>query len=182
MIAQSGGQRIEGIDIQKEGANLAATNFKNSPWSDKLIAGHLSINTLCETKQAKYHLIVSNPPYFEPSEMNSESRKIARQQEKLSYPELVKAVSRLLRPEGRFSVILPAFQFNYFKSLLSKENLSIVKLCRIRGNSLSPVKRILLQAQFSKDELNQSELIIETKRNTYTAAYQKLLEEYLIIF
>ena len=59
---------IDAIDIDAEAAAQAAENFASSPWSERLHAHHCSLQEW--RPEEKYHLIVSNPPYFQNSLKN----------------------------------------------------------------------------------------------------------------
>ena len=63
MVAQRNRQAlIEGIDIDQDSIAEARLNFANSPWNNRLTAIEGDFNDM--DGDARYDLIVSNPPYF----------------------------------------------------------------------------------------------------------------------
>lgn len=107
MLAQRYGKaRIDAIDIDEASTRQASENFKQSPWSDRLIAIHGDIRNY--ESEWRYDLIVANPPYFTKSLHGpSERRNRARHDDNLTTDELTQAATRLLDGNGSFWVILP---------------------------------------------------------------------------
>ncbi len=56
---------IDAIDIDKPSVVEATNNFNKSGWASNLQASEISLQDMIrDTKGEKYHLLVSNPPYF----------------------------------------------------------------------------------------------------------------------
>lgn len=96
-----------------------------------------------------FDLIVSNPPYFRNSLHGPVAeRNAARHDDSLSFEELVKASSRLLSPEGRLAVVLPAESVNQFIGICALDGLFLIRRTTVITKPGKPAKRELLE--FSK--------------------------------
>ena len=109
MMAQKSNAVVDAIDIDEDATRQAEENFSLSPWPERLNAWHQSVQEFAAYTRHRYDLIVSNPPYFMGAHpAPSEARNLARHMdEALSIEELAECVKKLLKPDGRFCVILP---------------------------------------------------------------------------
>ncbi|MBK9984156.1 MAG: methyltransferase [Saprospiraceae bacterium] len=55
---------ITAIDFDEAAIELADSNFKNSFWSERLIAQHENIFTYSSSTKSKFDLVLCNPPFF----------------------------------------------------------------------------------------------------------------------
>ena len=86
MLAQRNpNAQIHAIDIDENAVKLAAQNFENSPFKNRLAVSLEDYKNF--NPKEKYDLIISNPPYFE--ENVSSKDIIARQQTELSFKPLI---------------------------------------------------------------------------------------------
>ena len=118
--------QIDAIDIDQQACEQAAANFAASPWAERLHATHCPLQQLANNSlfaegglssvsasvnqpKAVYNLILSNPPYFVDSLMNPDAaRCTARHNDTLPFGELIACSTRLLAPNVRLWVVLPA--------------------------------------------------------------------------
>ena len=81
MLAQRFPQaRITGIDCDKDAAMQAMENFTGSPWADRLRAVRTGLQDFCRdtaTAAERFDLIVSNPPFYDNTLTNPDSRRSA---------------------------------------------------------------------------------------------------------
>lgn len=189
--------RITGIDIDKDSAEEAAKNFANSPWANNLKSQHIALQE-CE---GLYDLIVSNPPYFDDSLKNPDSRKktarhtAAKDEENsklapMSYRSILDFSIDKLKPNGRIALILPAEFEN--------ELLRYARMCGLKTRSIKYIQTVerkapcRLIAQFVKthggssylpDEppYTTSNLIIQ-RNGKYSDEYISLLKEFYLLF
>lgn len=102
MLAQRSNAIVDAVEIDVESAKQAKENFDASPWKINI---H---NTAVQDLAGQYDLIVSNPPFFNNSLLPpASSRQKARHTTTLTHEDLMKSVSRLLTPGGKFAVIVP---------------------------------------------------------------------------
>ncbi len=177
MLAQRNQQaKITALDIDANAANLAAINFKNSPFHERLHA--VCKNYLNFKPNRKYHQIISNPPYFE---LNSSTKDtVARQQSHLSFEDLIKKTSELLSDQGIFSVIIPKYSEEEFETICKRNHLYLFKKINIIGlEGVSP-KRCILEFQRANDDCEVIDFIVEKAPRKYSDQYLELTKEFHI--
>lgn len=141
------------IDVDKDSVVEAEENFRNSPWRSRLSAYRLDFTSIIEN--AKYDLIISNPPYFNAGINDFDtSRKIARHEGSLSPVTLLRDGSRLLNPEGRIAMVIPCERVGEVCDKACKYGLSLSRLTNVRGRADIAPKRSLLE--FVKSESNDN--------------------------
>ncbi len=101
--------KIDAIDIDEESVSVAKENFANSSWNSRLTVYNAAFQYFRNDEDFDgYDIIVSNPPYFSNSLRNSDKRKmLARHDDRLSLTELFENAGRLLKKNGRLTIILP---------------------------------------------------------------------------
>ena len=107
MLSQKGVSQVDAVDIDAASIEEATVNFEASQWRDQLHA--ICVDIADYQTENQYDLIVSNPPFFNRySKCDSERKSRARHNDvTLSYESLCAEVSRFLKPDGRFSLVLP---------------------------------------------------------------------------
>ncbi|MDD2381516.1 MAG: methyltransferase, partial [Mariniphaga sp.] len=90
MMAQRSTARITGIEIEKNAAEEATGNVKNSPWNQRVNILNTSFQDFVKAHTGVFDLIVSNPPFF----TNSQKSKcnllaLARHNDLLPHARLV---------------------------------------------------------------------------------------------
>ena len=72
MMAQRNPNLISwGIDIDQNSADIAELNMKKSPFFERMISKHISVQDLSHELPGYFDLIVSNPPYIKENEKGS---------------------------------------------------------------------------------------------------------------
>lgn len=102
--------RVDAVDIDADACAQAEANVAASPFADRVHVVHASLQDFVGrmTEEGVYDAIVSNPPYFVDSLKNPDAkRSLARHTDTLSFADLFRGVSRLLSPDGHFSVVIP---------------------------------------------------------------------------
>ena len=181
MIAQRKDALIVGIEPDIPSYEQARENVENSPWRERVKI----VNTKLQDYSPgyKFDLIVSNPPFFRQSLTGKDQRRArARHDYDLSGAELVKGVSRLLEPGGKFCLILPYAEAAIFIAEAAESGLFCNKILRVKPLPSSPVKRMLMEFAADKGGLKQSFLTIERERHRYTDEYKELTADYYLYF
>lgn len=181
MIAQRTDASIVGIEPDMSSYEQARENMENSPWQERIEI----VNTRLQDYSPGYRfdLLVSNPPFFRQSLTGNDHRRArARHDYDLSGAELVKGVSRLLAPGGKFCLILPYVEAAIFIAEAAESGLFCNKILRVKPLPSSPVRRMLMEFAAGKGELQQSFLTIERKRHKYTDEYKNLTADYYLYF
>lgn len=133
---------IDAIDIDTEAVMQSAHNFALSPWADML---HAHQSPLQQWQSEPYHLIVSNPPYFQNSLKNPDNqRATARHTDTLGYAELISHATRLLAPDGILALVLPIEAETEILQIASQHHLHPTHITHVHSKPGKPAKRILI--------------------------------------
>lgn len=184
LIAIMLGQRfkrsqIHAIDIDHASAEEALFNAQSSPWSERLNITHCALQDYNPSNI--YDLIVSNPPYFRNTTLsNDKSRALARNHLALSLEYLIERSYDLLHENGELALIVPSNEFETIQLLAEKFNFYINKLCWVRGNHQTPIKRLLVALSKNKEILEEKNLTIENSRHNYTEDYKNLCQDFYL--
>jgi tRNA1Val (adenine37-N6)-methyltransferase len=182
MIAQRrAAQNIDALEIDADAYEQCSENFENSLWADRLFCYHASLLEFVEEIEDKYDLIICNPPFYsENYKTNNDARDLARFNDAMPFEHLIYAVANLLSEEGVFSVVIPYKEEASFIDLASKAGLFLNRSLHVKGNPDSEIKRSLLEFSFKENEIETSELIIETARHQYTEEYINLTKDFYL--
>jgi tRNA1Val (adenine37-N6)-methyltransferase len=181
MIAQKNRALIHAVEIDKEAADQARENFSNSLWQNRLKVFHVALQEFVPPNNARYDLIVSNPPFFRNSLKNPDySRSLARHNDLLSYSDLFVYSSPLLSPAGRIIIIVPYDQEEEVCRIAATQNIFLQNKLIIKPSLTKPPKRVILEFTFQKNNSpNQKNFIIESgERHQFTDDYIGLLKDY----
>lgn len=169
--------QIDAIDIDLPSVEEAKENFENSPWADRLRVFH---SALQDYPLKEYELIVSNPPYFDNSLLNPDSRKSgARHTFSLSYIDILEYASEALSAEGRLALILPAEVEKNLIRVAASYSLFPLSILRVRTVERKAPKRIVIEFSRIKLESRITNLTMSSE-GKYTAEYNKLVEAFLL--
>ena len=169
--------QIDAIDIDLPSVEEAKENFENSPWADRLRVFH---SALQDYPLKEYELIVSNPPYFDNSLLNPDSRKSgARHTFSLSYIDILDYARQSLSPQGRLALILPAEEEKRLIRAAVSYSLYPRSILRLRTVERKSPKRIVIEFSKIRTETMISELTM-SRDGEYTPEYRKLVEACLL--
>ena len=168
---------VTGIEIDKIASQEAQLNISNSDWKERIEIKHISLQHF--TAQLKFDLIVSNPPFF-PQNKSQQSRDIARHTNKLSFEELIDNAANLLSEKGVFSVIISKDSEEFFCKIAATHKLYCNRVCYIKGNDASDVKRVMMEFSSIKSIVLIEQLTIEASRHDYTTKYIQLCKDFYL--
>ena len=183
MLAQrSSAITIDGVEVDPSAYMQTVDNFENSDWSDRLYCYNTSFQKFVDdTNKETYDLIVSNPPFYtEDYITKNSSRNKARFTTSLTFKQLIAGVSKILSKSGFFSTIIPFKEESTFICLAEQHKLFLNKICRVKGNKNSDIKRSLLTFSFYKKEINETNLTIENSRHKFTKKYVELTNSFYL--
>ncbi|MEI6348066.1 MAG: methyltransferase [Bacteroidota bacterium] len=139
MIAQKSEANIVAIDIDSSSIKEASFNFCHSPWGDRITAKEQNLSEFTNQTITKFDLIITNPPYFdEKTTSPNAQRNQARNEQSLSFEELIKSVKQLLSEDGSFWIILPPTQFQKFAFEATSSLLRCYQRINISHNQNEP--------------------------------------------
>tara|TARA_B110000503_G_scaffold53054_1_gene85212 strand:- start:86705 stop:87373 length:669 start_codon:yes stop_codon:yes gene_type:complete len=175
---------IDSVEIENNAYEQSVENFERSVWVDRLFCFHSTFQDFAKERKEDgetYDLIISNPPFYtENVKNNNRARNKARSTSFLSFVELISGVSKILSNQGEFTTIIPFKEEAKFIEISKQNNLFLNKICRVKGNNNSDIKRSLLTFSFYKKQLDENNLIIETSRHLYTDEYINLTKDFYI--
>ncbi len=183
MAAQLGASDVTGVELSEVAFAEARSNFRNSPWSDRLTAIPGSIQHYADNTAQRYDLIISNPPFFDNHSKASDSlRSQARHTDLLPFPELLTSVIRLLRDHGLFYLLLPQQAVGRFSGLAFGLGLHLITQTDFRGYAHKPAKVSALT--FSRQQqLTRSKLLtIYAADRAYATECEPYLKPFLLRF
>ena len=171
---------VTGIDIDEDAVTQAVENVSLSPFSERIRIYRQDIVNF--TDIIGFDAIVSNPPYFVDSlACSDDQRTIARHAVSLTYEQLMHQVYRLLKDEGRFSVVVPSDCRAKIEAAACLEGFFTTRVCLIKTTPRKQPKRQLIEFQkHPVSELDISEGVIEVSPNVRSEWYQQLTKEFYI--
>jgi len=181
LAQRSFAETIEAVEIDDDAFEQCVENFEASPWGDRLFCFHASAQEYADEIEAEFDLIIANPPfYLDDYTTDSEARNQARFESSLPFRDLAIMAFQFLSEDGIFALILPRKEEEHFIALASEVGLSPKRICRVKGNPTSEVKRSLLEFSFYEVETIYEELTIEISRHNYTKEYQDLVKDFYL--
>ena len=185
MLAQrSNNTIIDAVEIENNAYEQSVENFERSDWADRLFCFHSTFQNFANEMNEDgetYDLIISNPPFYTDNQkINNKARYKARSTYFLPFEELIYWVSKILSNQGEFTTIIPFKEEVKFIGISKQNKLFLNKICRVKGNNNSEIKRSLLTFSFYKKQLEENNLTIETSRHLYTDEYINLTKDFYI--
>lgn len=135
--------KITAVEVDKHAIEAAKTNFKQSPWSQRieLIAG----DVLSHCFEQKFDAIICNPPYFNSGEQSkSEQRATARHTDTLSHKQLLERCQNLLTESGYACFVLPIVEGEIFIELAEATGWHLKTRIDVKPTENKPVSRLLI--------------------------------------
>ena len=173
---------VDAIEIEEAAANQAAHNFRESPFAARLHALHGDIRVYAEETDKRYDLIVSNPPFFQKSSPSRDpTRSQARHASQLSHTELVQAIAKLLKVEGRFVVLLNPLSVVPFMDHCDALDLKINRRTAFKDRFTAQAHAEIIEGSWKSSSCTQAELIIKGEGpRGLSSEVSLLLKEYYI--
>jgi tRNA1Val (adenine37-N6)-methyltransferase len=133
----------------------------------------------------KIDVIVSNPPFFENSQLNQdESKTKARHTSSLHYEEIMEFSQHHLSNKGTLSLILPYSNGEEALKVCDQYGLFPSRICEVKPVPNKNSHRLLLTFGKQKESVEREYLTIETgiKRHEYTTEYIALGKDFYLYF
>ncbi len=181
MLSQKGVAHVDAVDIDKASIEEATINFEASQWREHLKAYCTDIVEF--NTDRKYDLIVSNPPFFNRfSKCDSERKSRARHNDAgLPYATICREVSRLMKEEGRFALVLPFDVSVDFLQTAEQHGLFLQKRMTIIPIAGKEPNRVNLELGFKKgDTVFEETFVIRDADIRFTPQYNEFLKDYYL--
>ena len=155
--------QITAIDIDPEAVSQARENFIASPFGNRLTAIESSLQELKTDKL--FDAIVCNPPFFVDSlHCPDGKRTIARHAKTLTFAELARCSSQLLKEAGTLSVIIPSERKNDMEAEAMFSGLSTSRICFVKTKGTKPAKRVMLEFSKCQEYIENDILVIGNEK------------------
>jgi tRNA1Val (adenine37-N6)-methyltransferase len=181
MIAQRSNANITALEPDYDSYLQTCENVSLSPWSNRISVRNASLQDF-DNDGHKFDLIVTNPPYFQNSLKNPDSRKSsARHNDTLTTGELLTGVMKLMKDDGHLQMILPYVEGNIFIAEAAGSGLYCNNILKIKPLPSAEVRRLILR--FSKIQMKPTENFLTIghgKRHEFTEDYINLTKDFYL--
>ena len=180
MLAQKCDCEIDAVELDAPSYSQAVANVSMSPWSSRIKVYHADIRLFHPGK--KYSLIICNPPFFENHRRSSIAQQnTAKHADQLSFRELIEAVSKNLKSDGLFAVLLPANIIEKFVMLSAMSSLHVLYHVYISDReSLHPKRVITIFSPENQETKESNSIYIKDAGGNYSKQFRELLQPYYL--
>lgn len=181
MLSQKGIHHADAVEIDRDSFEEASLNFRNSAWHEQLAVYHEDVKTFADKNIAKYDLIVSNPPFFFGDNVPQKTKKgLARHTNTLAYKDLLVSVKKMLKPDGRFALVLPAIESVAFLKIASELGFSFQKEMKIIPIEGKEPNRINMQLIVNQCETISETFVLRYENHVFTREYKEFLKDFYL--
>ena len=172
--------QVVGIDIDAEACAQARENVAASRFAGRVRIMEAALQNF--EPGVRFDSIVSNPPFFQNSLKNPDTRKaMARHSDSLPFALLFSKVAELLADEGRFSAVIPTECVADFVAEASLHGLSAVRRCDVRTTARKPPRRCLLAfSRRSGGAMERSEEVLQGADGSRSEWYDALTRDFYV--
>lgn len=173
--------KIDAVEIDSNAASQANENVLLSPWSQKIQVYHQDIHEFAQQHADGYDLIVSNPPYFEPSVACRDlARTRARYTEKLTHHALLACAERLIKVNGYFCLVLPYDIGEAFEQHAHQCGWYTARRLNVSDRTETRLRRMMLTLSRRPVTKEEGNLAIKRLDGGYTEAFCQLITEFYL--
>ena len=181
MLSQKGIHHADAVEIDADSFEEASLNFRNSAWSANLTVYHEDVKTFADKNLCKYDLIVSNPPFFFGENVPQKMKKgLARHTSSLSYNDLLVAVRKMLKPDGRFALVLPAVESKTFMKNASEAGFCLRKEMKIVPIEGKEPNRVNMQFVLNQGDTCAETFVLRNEDHLFTKEYKEFLKDFYL--
>lgn len=173
--------KVTGIEIEEGAAQTSKRNAEKSQFSDRVDVIHQDI--LSFKSEAKFDLIVSNPPFFTNDLKNPETKKrLARHTSDDFIEALIKKSTELLSDDGSFWLVLPPDQFIAYNSTFEKNGLYKATVIHLKSFEGKSAFRQIIEFSKHKQSTIENDFILYDAPTVHSNTYKLCLKDYFIAF
>ena len=181
MVAQRCKGHVVAVEIDSDASSQAAENVSRSPWSERVEVINADIRTIVDDE--KFDVIFSNPPYFvESLKCPDKKRSDARHTDSLSFDDLMRSVSSLLKQTGEFSVVIPASAFEAMNASAVSHKLYLTRHTWVFTKKNTLAKRVLLtySPKMPVSQVAPHDLVIEKSPKVYSDEFAGMVKDFYL--
>ena len=190
--------KITSIEIEPNAASEAKSNFKESPWNDRIELINDSVQNFTKTHFActsidpsgktssveKFDCVITNPPFYEGDLHSPDAKKnLAAHSTDLPWDTLVKEVKQLLNDDGYYYVLIPALRAYTMQKLATQNELQLMEEVVVYNAAQQKPFRVFQKYKHTSiniTEIKRSNFIIKNEHNEYTQGFINLLAPYYL--
>jgi tRNA1Val (adenine37-N6)-methyltransferase len=182
MLAQKGINSADAVEIDRDSYEEATQNFSNSAWKTRIFSINDDIKHYSDVCTKKYDLVVSNPPFFFGDNIPEKAKKgLARHTNTLSYSDLLASVKKLMKPDGRFSLVLPARESATFLQEAENQGFYLKKEQKIVPVEGKEPNRLNMQLVVNQvDKIESETFVLRYPDHSFTKEYKDFLKDYYL--
>ncbi|MGN6416057.1 MAG: tRNA1(Val) (adenine(37)-N6)-methyltransferase [Pseudobacter sp.] len=180
MLAQKSDSEIHGIELDLGAYKQLKENVQSSIWKERIKVFPGDARTY--SFPIKYDFIITNPPFFENDLASAtEGEQLAKHSKELTLEELITVIARSLEPHGSFGILLPYQRWEYFNTLATGKDFSLLENLLVRQTPAHPFFRSILHYSRNNDNFSPSfELTIKGEDGNYTEDFVELMKDYYL--
>ena len=172
---------VDAVEIDSDSCREAELNFNNSPFAGRLHIIKQDFNKFAAETRKKYDLVISNPPFFVNDMKSSRDKKrLARHTDSLTYKQLIQGVTSVLSKTGKFCLVLPYSQKQFFLKTCADYGFHLQKEMIIFPKPCKEPNRINMQLGFEKKLLITRKFVIRNENGSFTSDYLNTESDYYI--
>ncbi|MDX2360255.1 MAG: methyltransferase [Crocinitomicaceae bacterium] len=178
MVAQVNPKiQIDAIELDELSVKECAKNFLNSPWSSRLNSFQADFKSY-DSKE-KYDLLFSNPPYYQSTLVNDDSREaLAKHVGELTPERLIEKAEFLLNKTGALWLIVPYSDVQHWIDAALNCSLYPAQQIEINGKEDDVPKRVVICFERSIKAIEVFHLTVRAENGNYTPDYISLTKEF----
>ena len=184
LASRSKNMVVDAIDLDSDSVTESATNFRLSPYSNRLHSIHDDFKNYSFEPNKKYDLIITNPPFFSsfPVSTINNSRKKARQTVDLNHEQLIKGVSGLITDDGKFNVVLPYDIHKKFIAMAAESSLYVNRQLVIFPKPGKMPNRINIEFKKRKShKIISNDFYVRDTNGEFSQQYKLFFKDHLIL-
>lgn len=181
MLAQRSEALVHAVELDQNASADASLNFQQSPWQDRLRLFTTDFNGFCADRAFHYDLVVCNPPFFNKSLRSANiASSMARHDVTLTFGQLIAGARKILKEDGRLSVIVPAASLDDFRETARLEGFYLSRKTLVIPKTNRPAKRVLLEFSVTACYPETGELVILAGGSQYSTEFIELTREFYL--
>jgi tRNA1Val (adenine37-N6)-methyltransferase len=183
MLAQQSNAIITAIEIEAGAFEETKTNFELSPWKERLVAVHSSIQDYAsKNKESLFDCIITNPPFYE-RDLNSpdNAKNLAAHSTALPWDALAEAAASLLHENGSWFVLVPTLRAYTMQKLALNYGLQLSEECLMYNDSKHlPIRAMLKFVKQKEATIQRHKIVIKNADQSYTTEFTNYLKDYYL--
>lgn len=180
MLAQKNTKsRLTAIELDADAAAQTKENLAESPWHSHATVIQGALQEWNTT--SKYHLIISNPPFFANDlKSNNTQRNTALHSTDLTIIELLDFASKHITENGKIALLLPFYRAGEIEKIIANNPLYIERKTTVRQTPGHEPFRVMYFIGHNIVNYVEDEIIVKNTTNQYSQAFAELMQDYYL--